>query len=128
MEPSLEKPFLETDAEKIAEVARSHAETPEGKDLSGEQLTRKAIEISHPVATPTPAPADALSEPLPDYASSAPEDVKEKIESLLQTAASKGIAEAVSEAKKSSPFVLDAFHDALSAKLYPYLKEKGLLK
>ena len=39
-----------------------------------------------------------------------------------------GILKAANEAKKSNPFVLDAFHDALTGKLYDEFKRRGLLK
>ena len=40
----------------------------------------------------------------------------------------KGIEKAAAEAKKSNPYVLDAFHDALVEKLYPELQRRGVLK
>jgi hypothetical protein len=39
-----------------------------------------------------------------------------------------GILKASSEAAKASPFVLDAFHDALAGKLYEELKKRGVLE
>ena len=131
MEPiKVENKFLEADAQKIAEIANAHAETAEGKELGGEQLTRKAVEIAVPVPAPaTQSPADdATAQPLTKYTDSESPEIKAKIEDLLQTAATAGIETAVKEASNASPFVLDAFHDALAGKLYPYLKEKGLLK
>ena len=53
---------------------------------------------------------------------------KNKIEQLINLAFSKGLEMAVAEAKKSVPFVEDAFHDALTDKLLLELKRRGILK
>lgn len=127
-ETNFEKPLPQTDVEKIVEAAKLHAETPEGKEMKGEELAKKAIQTAAQ-AVPSVSPQSGKSlHVLTDYASAAPEEVKEKIEKLLEVAANKGLSVASDEAKKSSPFILDAFHDALAGKLYPYLKEKGILK
>jgi len=38
-----------------------------------------------------------------------------------------GIDKAVEKAKASGPFVLDAFHDALTGKLYDEMRRRGML-
>ncbi len=126
----LEKPVLESDEVKLLEAARLHAESPKGKELSGEELALKAVQtVSGQTTSAVGAPLDSVAtNPLTGYAENESQDIKEKIEDLLQIAAKDGIVKAAGEAAKTSPFVLDAFHDALAAKLYPYLKEKGLLK
>lgn len=126
-EINFEKSLPGEDIAKIAEAAKLHAETPEGKEMPGEDIAKKAIQTAAgnlPPSMPQPGTMNVLT----DYAAAAPEEVKQKIEGLLQIAASKGLAQATAEATKSSPFILDSFHDALAAKLYPYLKEKGILK
>jgi hypothetical protein len=72
-------------------------------------------------------PADASVSDLPDYTESAPAAVKHEIEHLLGIVLEKGIIAANSEAARSSPFILDAFHDALTGKLYPELKKHGIV-
>ena len=47
---------------------------------------------------------------------------------LLDLAFHHGIEKANSEAKKSSPFIVDAFHDALVTKLYPELQKRGIVE
>lgn len=127
-ETNFEKSLPSVDVAKIAEAAKFHAETPEGKEMKGEDITKRAIQTAAET-TPIVSPGSGQSlNVLTDYAAAAPEEVKQKIESLLQIAASKGLSAATNEAKKSSPFILDSFHDALAAKLYPYLKEKGIIK
>ena len=73
-------------------------------------------------------PGEPSSGPLPQYAESAPAETKLEVEYLLDVAFHQGIVKATSEAMKSNPFVLDAFHDALVGKLYPELQKRGILK
>ncbi len=128
--PEIEKLLPETDEKLLTEAAKAHAETPEGKELKGEELMKKAIQTVAQIGggDDTGVKVSPAQDPLADYAKSAPPDVQAKVESLLQVAAKEGLSKAVSKAAKDSPYVLDAFHDSLAAKLYPYLKEKGLLK
>jgi hypothetical protein len=65
---------------------------------------------------------------LPDYLISEPSQVKEKVEQLINMTFSEGIEKSMKRAEKSGPFILDAFHDALTSKLYEELKKRGLLK
>jgi hypothetical protein len=125
---NFEKIITEADETSLAERANSHAETAEGMEMKGEELMKKAIQsVAGEAAAPEPV-SGLIDDPLTDYAAREPEEVKRKIEALLQIAADSGIAKATEEARRSSPFILDAFHDALAAKVYPYLKGKGLLK
>lgn len=128
---NIERPLPEADIAKVMEKAAEHAASPEGKEMKGEDLIRRSIaSVTGAAVVPTPmSEKDNLADnPLTDYALTAPKEIKEKIEELLQVAASNGMVEATEKAKKASPFVLDAFHDALTAKLYPFLKDKGLVK
>ncbi|MCL5017514.1 MAG: hypothetical protein M1155_02550 [Patescibacteria group bacterium] len=65
---------------------------------------------------------------LPNYLISEPAEVKNRVEGLISLAFSEGIERSAKEAAKSGPFILDAFHDALTSKLYEELKKRGLLK
>lgn len=67
-------------------------------------------------------------ETLPDYLIVEPAQIKNEVERLISIAFSEGIEKSVKEARKQNPFILDAFHDALTSKLYEELKKKGLLK
>lgn len=126
---NLVKFIPEADAEKIIEAAKIHAEANENKELKGEELMKKAIQsVTQPPPAAEPVEANSIQNPLTSYTAKESEEVKQKIEDLLQVAATSGIVKATEEARKASPFILDAFHDALAAKVYPYLKEKGLYK
>jgi len=56
------------------------------------------------------------------------ENVKHIVETLIEEALSHDLEKAVRDAKKYSPFIEDAFHDALVDKLIPELKKRGILK
>lgn len=94
--------------------------TPSGAPLSAPQ---PGVPVP---AVPSPAPAGPS--PLPDYAQTAPAEVKLEIEYLLDLALQHGIGKALSESEKSPYFVQDAFHDALAGKLYPELQKRGIIK
>ena len=68
------------------------------------------------------------SDALPDYLMGESEQIKEKVEGLIRIAFSDGVEKAAKRAAKSGPFILDAFHDAMTSKLYDELKKRGLVK
>lgn len=68
------------------------------------------------------------SDSFPDYLLKESDEVKNRVEGLINLAFLKGIEAATKEAASSGPFILDAFHDALTSKLYEELKRRGLLK
>ena len=65
---------------------------------------------------------------LPDYLISAPAEVKGKVEELISLTFSQGLDKSTKAASKAGPFILDAFHDAITSKLYAELKKRNLLK
>lgn len=67
---------------------------------------------------------------LPDYMEKDDVDPSKKleVEKLMDLVIHKGILKALKESKKHSPFIQDAFHDALADKLLPELKKRGILK
>lgn len=66
-------------------------------------------------------------EMLPDYMESAPEGIKLSVEQLIDITFKKGIAAAAKEARGRGAFVVDAYHDALTDKLYAILKERNVI-
>lgn len=66
---------------------------------------------------------------LPSYMASAAsgEEIKRAVEGLIELAFKRGIGVAISLARKTNPFVEDAFHDALVDKLLPELKKRGFI-
>ncbi len=131
-QPELQ-PALEQDLHAIsAEIARNR-EKPENKLLSGHELVRNSVKsYTAPVAPPpsaatAPAAQTDNDSVLPAYAQSASAETKQEVEHLLSLAFQEGVLSAAARAAKSSPYVLDIFHDALAGKLYPELKKRGLV-
>jgi len=125
--PEFEHQALENDMKRLVEEVGKHREVPENSSLGDEALLKRSVQSftamsNGPVANPT-----NLQNPLPQYVEDASPEVKLEVEYLLDIAFHEGILKADREARKTSPFVLDAFHDALVKKLYPTLKEQGLL-
>ncbi|MEK7094178.1 MAG: hypothetical protein AAB903_02460 [Patescibacteria group bacterium] len=125
--PEFEHQALENDMKRLVEEVGKHRQDPETQHLREEALLKKSIQSftsasNGPITTPT-----NLQNPLPQYIEDATPEVKLEVEYLLDIAFHQGILKADREARKTSPFVLDAFHDALVKKLYPKIKEQGLL-
>lgn len=53
---------------------------------------------------------------------------KTRVDSLVSLFRERGIKQALSEAKKQSPYVLDLFHDLLVNELYQELQKRGIVK
>ncbi len=119
---------LEADMKRLAEEIQRHKESPEMRAASGQEVVKKSLQSIITPPPPPPAPQQAQSGALPAYAAGAPAETKLEIEYLVDLAFQKGLDKANAEAMKSSPFVMDAFHDALAAKLYPELQRRGILK
>ena len=129
---------LEADIERLrleVEEVRSHSEA---RELSDREVLKAAIDRMAPEGgeryrpqTSPAIPQDDQNDDksvLPGYAVQAPADIKLEVENLIDEAFHEGIAKAVGRARRSSPFVLDAFHDALSGELHEELKNRGLFK
>jgi len=141
--PTFETKALENDMKTLAAEVQRNRENADLKNSSERELVKEAIRafprlnaaehpstgvpVPSPVAAPTQAAAAAQS-PLPDYAQSAPAEVKLEIEYLIDVALQHGLSKALSESEKSPYFVQDAFHDSLAGKLYPELQKRGIVK
>lgn len=119
---------LEADIKRLSQEIQKHREMPENRILGGQELVKKSIQSMAPVPTPPAPPAQQSGGTLPDYAEEAPAESKLEIEYLVDVALHHGIDKANAQAMKSSPFIMDAFHDAMAAKLYPELQRRGILK
>lgn len=106
---------------KIESLQKKHV-----KDFLKSRLGQPSISVR----TKTPAPTSVLDESkiLPDYLISESAQIKSKVEELIGLVFAEGVERAAKKASKSGPFILDAFHDALTAKLYEELKKRGLVK
>ncbi len=110
---------------RLAKEVLEHREKLEHKNFKDEELLKQSIARVIPL-NKDEAPPKPFT-PLPAYADDAPPEVKLEIEYLLDIALHHGLQKANAAARKSSDFVIDAFHDALAGKLYPEMKRRGLL-
>jgi len=120
---------MEADMKRIAEEVQKYKENPEVKNYSEKELLKKSIQSMTP-ATPgrDVSAQNQRGDDLLSNLNSAPPSAKLEVEGLLGLAFKEGVVKASEEARKSSPFVLDAFHDALTGQLYDEFKRRGVIK
>ncbi len=124
--------IVEQDIERLSREIKERQLTVESKGVSERELVKQAI---YPLVKQQPAPAIQPTEPslsteervLPDYLKDSSREIKLKVEQLIDLTFHHGIEKAASEARKFNPFILDAYHDALTDKLYEELKKRGLI-
>ena len=130
MAEKLEHEALEKDIERLSQEVQERKEASAEKPPEAavrEALKERIYPTPPSVAAPPTPPADTTSQVLPAYLQKESPEVKLKVEELIDFTLHQGIDKAVEEARKYGPFVLDALHDALTAKLYEELKSRGLL-
>lgn len=127
-----EQPGLAPHTEAIASQVESKISSPEtaferGQEkealhaVVGERLGRGLLSAPPPLPAKTAAKKD-----LPSYERPT---LKPKVDELLNIALSKDLDDAIDQAQGANdPALLDAFHDALTEKLYSHLVEAGKLK
>lgn len=111
--------------EKIASPETSFERGQHEKEalhaVVGEKLGKESASAPAPASVKAPAKDDVASYDLPE--------LKPKVDELLNVALSKDLDDAIDQAKKmNDSALLDAFHDALTDKLYSHLVEAGKLK
>ncbi len=115
-------------------VQKERIENPEAahksdKEILSSILARHARETSSSAAPASASPAPAQDDAhMPSYAKELPDAAKVQVEHLVALTLEKGIVEGIAQARVAKdPYVMDAFHDALSEKLAAVLKAKNLL-
>jgi hypothetical protein len=63
-----------------------------------------------------------------DYLDNLTPEVVESINSYVSMISESGIRKTVKLVQSEQPFIIDAFHDALSTRLYDELKQRGVIK
>ncbi|MBI5147638.1 MAG: hypothetical protein HZA37_00580 [Parcubacteria group bacterium] len=117
-----------------AEIAQLSAEIAQKKEalektrgfVSEKEILRETVRekiFPAPSARMTPA-----APPAGTAASSVSSDDRNKVGQLVNKALSDGLAAAIKEAREGSPYVLDAFHDALVDKLHEELVKRKIIK
>jgi hypothetical protein len=123
---------LEKDIERLSREVKEKRNLPEYKGLSERELIKQTLQplirLSAPaapsVAKPTPSTEETI---LPDYLKDSPAEVKLQVEKLVDAVLHQGLEKTIKEANKAGAFILDAFHDALTDKLYEELKNRKLI-
>lgn len=128
--------FIEADLRRLAAEVQSRKEAGP-LEVSDRQLVREALEyvttqsVAHPssddaVGAHTSAQS-AVSPLLPAYLQDATPEARLEVEYLVEEAFREGLDKATERASSSSPYILDAFRDALAGKLHEELIRQGLL-
>jgi hypothetical protein len=123
---------LEQDIERLSQEFKENKNLPENKDLPEREVLKQTLQpvVIKPVVVPQNAPGQTILEEdsvLPDYLRDSSLDIKLRVERLLEEVFKKGVEKASEDAVKAGPFILDAFHDALTDKLYDELKKRKLI-
>jgi len=98
------------------------------REVIGEKINPSAGLGQATAPTPPPQPVAPLPPPVepPSYLS---EELKTKVQELVNIAFTKTLDDAIKQARATNnAALLDAFHDALVDELYNYLVERGKLK
>lgn len=131
-----QRPFekdIETLAKEVGEHSRKYdIEKPDElvlKAVLGNRVyqNKKRI-INYPQEKATaPQLQKEVIEALPSYLEKESDEIKSKVEELIDFTFKEGVDKGVEKARLCGPFILDAYHDALTAKLYEELKRRRLL-
>ncbi len=99
------------------------------REIVGEKITPSQAPVSPPAGGPPPQQPATLPTPQVEPPSYMSEELKGKVQELVNIAFSKTIDDAIKQARATNNAALiDAFHDALVDELYNYLIERGKLK
>ncbi len=121
---------LEQDIIRLSTEVKNRAEKMSPQEISHREIVKSAISAqiqAQQTAQAAPETSEQPSPMLPQYLQRESPEVRLKVEELVDFAFHKGIDASISEAKKFGPFILDAFHDTLTTKLYEELKSRNLL-
>jgi hypothetical protein len=99
------------------------------REIVGEKMAPLQAPVSPPADVPPPQQPTTLPPPQVEPPSYLSEELKTKVQELINIAFSKTIDDAIKQARATNNAALiDAFHDALVDELYNYLVERGKLK
>lgn len=124
--------IIEQDIERLSREVKEKRNLPEYKEVPERELIKQTLQPlirpSAPAAPSVAKPAPSTEETiLPDYLKDSPAEIKLEVEKLVDAIFHQGIEKTVKEANRAGAFVLDAFHDALTDKLYEELKKRNLI-
>ncbi|OGY68196.1 MAG: hypothetical protein A3H63_00020 [Candidatus Harrisonbacteria bacterium RIFCSPLOWO2_02_FULL_45_10c] len=125
---SVEHSALEKDMERLSKEIRERKESSANLRTSDRDALQSVLaqRIQSQALTPE-EPAAPENDVLPVYLQKESPEIQLKVEELIDITFHKGIDASISEAKKYGPYILDAFHDTLTSKLYDELRSRGLV-
>ncbi len=126
MQPNFDS-MLEKDILRLSKEVKRHQEALPSQEISPREIIKSAIGGQIQSQTADTAPQNQPASVLPQYLQQESPEMQLKVEELVDLAFHKGIEASVKEAKKYGPFILDAFHDSLTGKIYDELKSRKLL-
>jgi len=132
MNPNFEQNSFEKDFQVFSKEIKEHQEKNKIENLKEvhvKDFLKSKLGESQP-SSASGANTQTLqeSDSLPDYLIPESSEIKGRVENLIGLAFQDGLEKASKEAAKSGPFILDAFHDAITSKLFSELNKRGLLK
>ena len=126
MQPNFDS-MLEKDILRLSKEVKRHQETLPSQEILPREIIKSAIGAQIQSQAADTAPQNAAPSVLPQYLQQESPEMQLKVEELIDLAFHKGIEASVKEAKKYGPFILDAFHDSLTGKIYDELKARKLI-
>ena len=128
---NFEHSALERDIERLSKEIAEKRNLPEYKGVPERELVKQALQpiIRKDFTQTAQSAAQPTAEKsfLPDYLKDLSAETKLQVEQLIDLTFHQGIKKVVARARRANPFILDAFHDALTDKLYEELKSRNLI-
>lgn len=124
MEEHIKNPFNSEDIERLKKESEMIRLSPENKEFKEKEIIKRSIVSAFPLETDSSSSLEKETIPgAPDYLKNPSSEIKDKLVHLEEISRKKGINEAIKEASREDPFLLDAFHDYLAEKI---IEEKAL--
>jgi len=126
--PKFEHTALEEDIKRLTTEVQEHKKSR--PELADQAALRAVLgtQIYPTASTEEKEQVKKESSMLPSYLLNEPSEIKLAVEKLIDLAFHKGIDAAIKEARTQEAFILDAFHDSLTSKIYEVLKQSGKLE
>jgi hypothetical protein len=118
---------------ELAQEIKARKESAPGapeKEIVSNIISQKISQVEKPAVSSQSQPqpqSRPQSQVLPSYLKDKDPSIKSEVESLVNLTLEKGLEEGIKIASKKDPFILDAYHDALSDVLIEELKKRNLL-
>ena len=132
-QPKFEQSALEQDMQRLAQEVLARKEQKESSGTPEREIVKEVLSSQiedQSYVTPSFSGSNSQTQssgPLPQYMNDESAEIKLKVEQLINDSFHKGVSETINEARKMNPFILDAFHDALTSKVYNELKDRKLI-